>query len=64
MKTFLTIVVATSAGAFVGFASALFFQALAQMTAEENARQSYLTYDPWDVMPDEYDKQKDDKLTN
>lgn len=63
MKTLLTIVAATSAGAFVGFASALFFQALAQMTAEEDARRKYLNGDPWDVLGEPYDKYTDDNLT-
>ena len=64
MKVLLTLAAATCVGVFAGFAAAIFFQALAQLTAEDEARKSYLTFDPWDVIPDEYDKQKDDKLTN
>lgn len=64
MKTLLTVIVASSVGLLTGFSAALFFQALGRFSAEEEARQSYLTFDPWDVLPDEYDKHKDDNLTN
>lgn len=64
MKTLFTVIVAGSMGVLTGFGAALFFQALGKMTVDEDARHSYLTFDPWDVMPDEYDKHKDDNLTN
>lgn len=64
MKTFITVIGAAVVGIGTGFFAALFFQALSQMSHEEEARQSYLTFDPWDVMPDDYDKHKDDNLTN
>jgi hypothetical protein len=64
MKTLFNFIVAGSVGILAGFFAALFLQALGKMTDEEEARQSYLTFDPWDVMPDEYDKHKDDNLTN
>jgi len=64
MKTFIIIVGSSVVGIGAGFFAALFCQALGKMSAEEEARQSYLTFDPWDVLPDEYDKHKDDNLTN
>jgi hypothetical protein len=64
VKTLLTVIVAGSMGVLTGFSAALFFQALGKMTADEDAGHSYLTFDPWDVMPDDYDKFKDDNLTN
>jgi hypothetical protein len=64
VKTLLTVIVAGSVGILTGFGCALFLQALGKMTDEEEHRQSYLTFDPWDVLPDDYDKHKDDNLTN
>ena len=64
MKTFITVVGSGIVGMGVGFFAALFFQALSQMSAEEDARREYLSRDPWDVMPDDYDKYTDDNLTN
>ena len=64
MKTFITVVGSGIVGIGAGFFAALFFQALGQMSDEENARRQYLSRDPWDVMPDDYDKFKDDNLTN
>jgi hypothetical protein len=64
MKIFIVLMVSGSIGILTGFGCALFIQAMGQQSTEEAARQSYLTFDPWDVMPDEYDKHKDDNLTN
>ena len=64
MKTLLTVIVASSVGLLTGFSAALFFQALGRLSAEEDARQSYLTFDPWDVLGDPHDKHTDDNLTN
>ena len=64
MKTFVTVVGSGTVGIVAGFFVALFFQALSQMSAEEDARREYLNGDPWDVMPDDYDKYTDDNLTN
>lgn len=64
MKVFATLIIAGSVGVLTGFTAALFFQALSQMSAEEDARKEYFNRDPWDVMPDEYDKFTDDNLTN
>lgn len=64
MKTFFTLIVAGSVGILTGFGAALFLQALGQMSAEDEARQKYFDRDPWDVLPDDYDKHKDDNLTN
>ena len=64
MKTFITVVGSGIVGIGVGFFAVLFFQALSQMSAEEEARQEYLTPDPWDVFGEPYDKHKDDNLTN
>ena len=64
MKTFITVLSAAVVGMGTGFFAALFFQALGQMSAEEDARREYLGRDPWDVMPDDYDKFKDDNSTN
>lgn len=63
MKTFITLIVSGSVGILAGFGCAVFLQALGEMSREEEARQSYLTFDPWDVLPDEYDKFTDDNLT-
>ena len=57
-------ILCTFAGLFVGFGLALFLQALGQASQEEQVRKQYLTPDPWDVLPDDYDKHKDDNLTN
>ena len=64
MKVFATLIIAGSVGILTGFGCALFLQALGQLSAEEDARKEYFNRDPWDVMPDEYDKFKDDNLTN
>lgn len=64
MKLFATLIIAGSVGILTGFGCALFLQALGQLSAEEDARKEYFNRDPWDVMPDEYDKFKDDNLTN
>jgi hypothetical protein len=64
MKLFATLIIAGSVGILTGFGCALFLQALGQLSAEEDARKEYFNRDPWDVMPDEYDKHKDDNLTN
>jgi len=64
MKLFATLIIAGSVGILTGFGCALFLQALGQMSAEEDARKEYFNRDPWDVMPDEYDKFTDDNLTN
>ena len=64
MKTFLTVVGSGTVGMVAGFLAALFFRALSQMSAEEDARREYLNGDPWDVMFDDYDKYTDDNLTN
>lgn len=64
MKTLFTVIFAGSVGILTGFGAALFFQALGKMSAEGDARQSYLTFDPWDVLGDPHDKDTDDNLTN
>jgi len=64
VKTLLTVIVAGSVGLLTGFSAALFFQALGRFSADEDARQSYLTFDPWDVLGDPHDKHTDDNLTN
>ena len=63
MKTFLTVICAGTVGLMAGFSAALFFQALSEMTASEEARKEELR-DPWDVFQDDYDKHRDDNLTN
>ena len=64
MKVFATLIIAGSVGILTGFGCALFLQALGQLSAEEDARKEYLSRDLWDVLPDDYDKFKDDNLTN
>jgi hypothetical protein len=64
MRTLFTFIVAGSVGILTGFGAALFLQALGQMSAEDEARRKYFDRDPWDVMPDDFDKFKDDNLTN
>ena len=64
MKTFITVVGSGFVGIMAGFFAALFFQALGQMSAEEDARREYLSRDPWDVTLDNYDKFKHDNLLN
>ena len=64
MKTFIIIVGSSFVGIGAGFFAALFCQALGKMSAEEDARKEYFNLDPWDVLPDDYDKHKDDNLTN
>lgn len=64
MKTFVIVIVSGMVGITAGFMAALFFQALGQMSAEEEARREYFSRDPWDVLPDDYDKFTDDNLTN
>lgn len=64
MRTLFNFIVAGSIGILAGFFGAVFLQALGKMSAEDEARRKYLSQDPWDVLPDDYDKHKDDTLTN
>lgn len=64
MKTLFIVVGSGIVGIWAGFFALLFIQAMGQMSAEEEARRQYLNRDPWDVMPDDYDKFKDDNSTN